>query len=107
LYAGQALDIADQFYLTAALANPETKARLETEAGYFATNHERMQYRDFQMACLPIGSGTVESGAKQLKHRVSAAGMRWSRPGLENILPLRAALMSGTFDALWQHISPR
>ena len=65
-----------------------------------------MQYRDFQMAGLPIGSGTVESSAKQTKHCVSAAGMRWSRQGLENILPLRTALMSGSFDAFWLQIAP-
>jgi len=106
LYAGRALEMADNWVLLAALANPDTKAKLETEAGYFATNHERMQYRDFQQALLPIGSGTVESAAKQAKHRLSAAGMRWSRPGLENMLPLRAAVMSGTFDLLWPKICP-
>lgn len=106
LYAGKADDIAQQLYLAAELAKPELNDDLETEAGYFADNHERMQYRDFQMAALPIGSGTVESAAKQTKHRVSAAGMRWSRQGLENILPLRAALMSGSFDAFWHQIAP-
>jgi hypothetical protein len=106
LYAGQALEIADGLLLLAALANPQSKAKLETEAGYFATNHERMQYRDFQRALLPIGSGTVESAAKQAKHRLSAAGMHWSRTGLENMLPLRAAVMSGTFDLLWPRICP-
>ena len=87
LYAGKALEIADALLLLAALANAETKAKLETEAGYFATNHERMQYHDFQQALLPIGSGTVESGAKQAKHRLAAAGMRWSRTGLETSCP--------------------
>lgn len=108
LYAGQARDIADALTMLAAHANPNTdaKAMLETEAGYFAANHERMQYRDFQHALLPIGSGTVESAAKQAKHRVSAAGMRWSRTGLDNLLPLRAAVMSDSFDLLWPAICP-
>lgn len=108
LYAGQARDIADGLGLLAAHANPNTeaKAKLLTEAGYFASNHERMQYHDFQQARLPIGSGTVESAAKQAKQRVSAAGMRWSRAGLDNLLPLRAAVMSGTFDRLWPKIRP-
>lgn len=106
LYDGRALEIAQRLELAATLAKPDTAKALLTEAGYFATNHERMQYRDFQLAQLPIGSGTVESGAKQLKHRVSAAGMRWSRTGLENMLPLRAATMSGSFDTFWRSISP-
>lgn len=110
LYAGRARDIVQHLGLAAAavsVTKPELKAKLKAEAGYFATNHERMQYRDFQQAGLPIGSGVVESGAKQTKHRVAAAGMRWSRQGLENLLPLRAATMSGTFDAFWTAIRPR
>lgn len=108
LYDGRALEIAHRLELAAtlAVAKPDTAKALRAEAGYFATNHERMQYRDFQLAQLPIGSGNVESGAKQFKHRVSAAGMRWSRSGLENMLPLRAATLSGTFDAFWRSITP-
>lgn len=106
LYLGQADAIADRLYLAAALANPVLKATLETAAGYFADHYQRMQYQDFQKSGLPIGSGTVESAAKQTKHRLSAAGMHWSRPGLENLLPLRAALMSDSFPALWHRIGP-
>ena len=107
LYNGQALEIVQRLECAAALGKPDVKDRLNTEAGYFAANHERMQYRDFQHAQLPIGSGAVESAAKQTKHRVAAAGMRWSRPGLENFLPLRAATMSATFDRFWSMIRPR
>jgi hypothetical protein len=28
--------------------------------------------------------------------------MRWSRAGLERLLPIRAAIMSHRFDELWQ-----
>lgn len=107
LYAGHADHIADRLLALAALAKPDGQAKLETEAGYFSANHQRMQYRDFQLAALPIGSGTVESGAKQTKQRISAAGMRWSRRGLENLLPWRAALMSNAFDHLWRVACPR
>lgn len=106
LYAGQANTIADSLLILAALANPTGREKLESEAGYFSNNHERMQYRDFQQAGLPIGSGTIESGAKRTKKRVASSGMRWSRPGLENMLALRAASMSHSFDDLWQRICP-
>lgn len=107
LYDGHADHIAERLLILASLSNnQEDKAGLESEAGYFITHHERMQYRDFQYAGLPIGSGTVESGAKQAKHRFSAAGMRWSRNGLQNMLPLRAAAMSNTFDHLWGKLCP-
>lgn len=107
LYQGRADELARSLTQYANALPPDRQTALVAEAGYFATNHERMQYRDFRRARLPIGSGVVESGAKQAKQRLSAAGMRWSRPGLENMLPLRAALMSGTFDLLWPRIRPR
>ena len=49
----------------------------------------------------PIGRGMVESGAKQFKARFSGPGMRWSRQGAENLLPVRAAVLSGRFDQMW------
>jgi hypothetical protein len=107
LYEGRANDVAKLLTQSASAVPPDRQDELVAEAGYFASNHERMQYSDFRSAQLPIGSGVVESGAKQAKQRLSAAGMRWSRPGLENMLPLRAALMSGTFDLLWPRIRPR
>jgi hypothetical protein len=30
--------------------------------------------------------------------------MRWSRAGLERLLPIRAAIMSHRFDQLWQNV---
>jgi hypothetical protein len=46
-----------------------------------------MLYRDLQAVGLPIGSGVVESGAKQAKPRLDGASMRWSRDGLYNCSP--------------------
>lgn len=106
LYDGQALALADRLTHRAAMAEPSIKAKLDTEAGYFASNHQRMQYRDFQSALLPIGSGATESAAKQAKQRLSGPGMRWSRAGLENMLPIRAAVMSNSFDAFCRRVCP-
>jgi hypothetical protein len=60
-----------------------------------------MQYQEFSEQHYPIGSGTVESGIKQFKHRLTGPGMRWSRLGLERMLLLRAAVLSHTFDDAW------
>ncbi|NTU63380.1 MAG: hypothetical protein HGB05_08245 [Chloroflexi bacterium] len=57
----------------------------------------------------PIGSGMVENACKQFRARLAGSGMRWSRPGLERLLLIRAAIMSQRFDALWQkayHLPP-
>jgi hypothetical protein len=67
LYEGQAKQIAER------LAQHTRSEQLLIEARYFEINHERMQYRDFESAHLPIGSGIVESGAKQAKLRTGHA----------------------------------
>lgn len=72
------------------------------EAHYFDDNHRRMQYLELREDGFPIGSGMVESGCKQFRARFNGPGMRWSRPGIERLLPVRAAIMSHTFDTWWK-----
>lgn len=84
-------------------ATPSKEADLQTEAGYFRNNSRRMQYQEFHEEGYPIGSGTVESGCKQLVGmRMKGTGMRWSRSGAENMLALRAEYLSGRWDEAWQ-----
>ena len=78
----------------AVTAKQEALAR---EAAYFRTNHLRMNYLEIREEEWPIGSGVIESGAKQFKARFSGPGMRWSRKGAENLIPLRAAVLSNHF----------
>ncbi|MEO6061113.1 MAG: hypothetical protein ABIQ99_04140, partial [Thermoflexales bacterium] len=68
--------------------------------------YQRLQYQDFQRDGLPIGSGTIEAGAKRYKQRLCASGMRWSRAGLQHLLPFRDAAMSGNFNQLWALVGP-
>jgi hypothetical protein len=75
---------------------------LDAHAHYFQVHQRRMQYAEFQEPGYPIGSGTVESGVKQFKVRLTGPGMRWSRPGAERMLVIRAAVMQDSFDDLWQ-----
>ena len=80
----------------------DTKA-LRTAAGYFGHNHDRMQYQGFRDDGWPIGSGTIERGAKQFKMRFSGPGMRWSRQSAENLLLVGAAVMTSRerLDDVW------
>ena len=72
---------------------------------YFENHKRRMQYQQFQAQGFPIGSGGVESGIKQYKHRLTGAGMRWSRPGAERLIVIRSAILSDTFADLWQQVA--
>ena len=78
------------------------RQELHDHAHYFQVHQRRMQYAEFQEQGYPIGSGTVESGVKQFKLRLTGPGMRWSRSGAERMLVIRAAVMQDAFDALWQ-----
>ncbi len=104
LFQGQASRIAQE--LSAAAQQHATAGEdLEREAGYFRNNSHRMNYQEMREDGWVIGSGMVESGAKQFKARFTGPGMRWSRAGADRLLPIRAAIMSGRFDAVWQRAS--
>ena len=77
------------------------QAGLTDAAAYFQHHQDRMRYADFRDAGYPIGSGSVESEVKQFKHRLDGSGMYWSRQGAENIIPIRAAVLDGSFDTCW------
>ena len=81
--------------------HPDRAEDLRREAGYFEDHHRRMQYLELREDGFPIGSGMVESGCKQFRERFTGADMRWSRPGVEHLLPVRAAIMSRRFNDLW------
>jgi hypothetical protein len=85
----------------AAQDQPAIAEELEKEAGYFWNNQRRMNYLEMREEGWVIGSGMVESGGKQFKARFAGPGMRWSRSGAENLLPVRAAIMGDRFDELW------
>jgi hypothetical protein len=74
---------------------------LRKEVGYFHNNRKRMNYLEMRSEGYPIGSGMVESAAKQYKARFTGSGMRWSRTGAERLLPVRTAILSGRFNKMW------
>ena len=83
---------------------PSKSEELLKEANYFKNNHKRMQYMETREDGFPIGSGMVESAAKQFKARFAGAGMRWSRAGLIRLLPVRTAILSKRFDQMWSRV---
>jgi hypothetical protein len=81
----------------------EAQEEVQSEAGYFRNNARRMHYQEFREEGYPLGSGTVESGCKNLvTKRMKGPGMRWSRTGAQNMLALRAEYLSHRWDEAWQ-----
>jgi hypothetical protein len=98
LFQGRAQRIADE--LDKAACSQAAEA-LATEAAFFRHHQLRMNYLELREANWLIGSGTVESAAKQFKARFAGPGMRWSRKGAENLLPIRSAVLSNRFHDRW------
>ncbi len=68
---------------------------------YFTNNQKRMDYARFRQQGYFIGSGTVESGGKQISGlRLKRAGARWTEPGAVATAKARAAWLSGQWDIL-------
>lgn len=103
LYQGQAWQVASAIQ-DLVQAHSTVAEKLHTEAGYFQNNQRRMQYLALREDGFPIGSGMVESGCKQIRARFAGAGMRWSRPGAEHMIPIRTALLSERFEEMWREV---
>jgi hypothetical protein len=101
LFEGHAARIAQEL-IAAAQTRPTIAEALKKEAGYFLKNQRRMNYQEMREDGWAIGSGMVESAAKQFKARFTGPGMRWSREGAEKLVPVRAAIMGGRFEDLWR-----
>jgi hypothetical protein len=71
---------------------------------YFTNNRQRMRYPEFRAKGYQIGSGTIESGCKQIvKQRLKVAGAIWNLDNCIKSAKARTALLSG----LWQTLTSR
>ena len=58
-----------------------------------------LDYKGFLERGLLVGSGMVEGGIRFVgKDRLNRTGMKWSEPGAEDILTLRAIHASGRWE---------
>lgn len=103
LFQGQVETIVEQLTQRSALLPAQAPALL-AQATYFDNQKRRMQYLELREDGYLLGSGMMESGAKQFKARFTGPGMRWSRDGISHLIPIRAAVLSHTFDHLWRSV---
>jgi hypothetical protein len=93
--------------ITACLTAAEQFAKAEkaalAAATYFANNQQRMDYAHFRQAGYQIGSGSTESGCKQIATlRLKQAGARWTAAGATLTAKARAAWLSDEWQLLKQ-----
>jgi hypothetical protein len=71
--------------------------------GYFHNNRKRMRYDEFRAAGYPIGSGTVESGARNvIQPRMRRPGRGWKRENAQAMLAALGEVHSGRLRWAWQ-----
>jgi len=77
--------------------------QIRAELTFFRYHKHRMPYASLRRRGLPIGNGVVEAACKSVvKQRLCRSGMRWSRPGGQSVLTLRAYIKSDRWNAFWQ-----
>ena len=88
------------FHACRALSSQAPQA-VPAALSYFAHNRTRLRYAKFRAMGLQIGSGSMESGCKQIGlERLKIAGARWSEAGARTVAKARAAYLSGHWDAV-------
>lgn len=79
-----------------------TGAKRQTLNGvitYYDNNRQHMRYDEYLSAGYPIGSGVAEGACRHLvKDRLERTGMRWTVPGAQAMLHLRAIHINGCWD---------
>ena len=83
---------------------PKTKKQREilTDTKRYFKNHgHQMNYPLYKRMGFHVGSGVAEGACKHvIQSRFKRAGMRWSRPGAENLLALRSLHVNDKWDLL-------
>lgn len=97
-----------QHELEGGAVSPETLDRVGTAVNYLDKRRAQLEYRQFQAAGYPIGSGSVESGNKVVvQARLKGAGMHWARTHVNPLVALRDILCSARWAEDWPQIATR
>lgn len=108
LVPGQIEDLIAAIQALPAVPPPpgQTRSVPEQAVTYFTTNAPRMRYPVFRAQGMHVGSGIAEAACKTVvSSRTKRSGMRWTPDGLDALLPVRTAVLNGTYDTFWEHQS--
>ena len=99
LWEGKAAEVATAI-LDLPVRPQEPEVQTETrrrEAEYFRSNRERMRYREFREAGYQIGTGVMEASCRTVvNQRLDCSGMHWRQETADNMVALRATMLSTT-----------
>jgi hypothetical protein len=84
----------------------QSRRALQSLINYLQPRLDRTDYPAYRAAGWQIGTGMMESTAKQLVAvRMKGPGMHWCRDGATAVTALRAYDLNGEWHSLWQHLS--
>jgi len=84
------------------------RASIEGLMKYVSTRLNEMDYPDYRLKHYQIGTGMIESTAKQLvSQRLKGSGMRWSEAGALAMTALRALTLNGSdsWSKFWANLA--
>ena len=82
--------------------DPGQRRNADTAAAYLLAHKPYLDYPTALAQGWPIATGVIEGACRHLvKDRMDITGARWSLPGAEAILKLRALTCNGDFDRYW------
>lgn len=77
---------------------------LERAIAYLTAKQPYLDYHIALTLGWPIATGVIEGACRHLvKDRLAITGARWSLPGAEAVLLIRAVIVNGDFPAYWQY----
>jgi hypothetical protein len=97
VWAGEVQKVIDALQEITSTAEevPEAIRRATT---YLTNNVQRMKYKEYRLAGLPITTSPVESTQKQINKRIEGTEKFWEDDSLEPLLQLKADDLSETHD---------
>lgn len=102
---GGADKVIDTFSAKLVSLSAKGQEALQKELTYFRNQRSRMDYAAYLRQGLPIASGVIEATCKTLvSQRMKCSGMRWSEPGGQAVLTLRALVQSERWHQAWHLI---
>lgn len=73
--------------------------QFKCETAYLTKHRTRLiNYQYFQLEGLTIGSGSVESGVKQIGRRLKISGAQWDAKNVDQVVKHRCAYLNGQFS---------